>query len=100
MFYRAVNKFTNEMWESESFREVYEQALKAGKYDMYCDPDRWYTAFRLQRVEGAIDLVNDETGEEITYYFGVKQIGYLQVTDFSVLIIYYGQNSCEWKKRW
>ena len=98
MFYRAVNKFTNEMWESESFKEVFDHALTAAKLDLHCDPDRVYTAIRLQRFDDAIDIVEDSTGREWTYYFGMKQIAYMQVNRKYITIAYYGHGTTIWRR--
>lgn len=98
MFYRAVNKFTGEAWEDTTFKKVYMAALSSACLDIRDDPTIEFTAIRLFRVEDAIDMEDIKTGDIYTYYIGVKQIGYVQISTKAVYITMYKQGCCTYLK--
>lgn len=86
MYYRAFSKFSLENYESESFKEVYESAIRMAKWELYADPSRLFMAYHLFSFEDAVDMVNDITGDVYTCYLRQKNIGYMTVSRENITI--------------
>lgn len=85
MFYQAISK-TGDGWEDNDLAGLCKVAVKSAVMDLRTDLSREFVGIYLYAVDNAVDLVDENTGNEWTYYINKRQIGYINVSRKGVLM--------------